>query len=53
MLKSDLVACSIEIKEHKHKIDHSSRYYVFSPCEMCDSLKGKLFHVTKENTKLK
>jgi predicted nuclease with TOPRIM domain len=23
------------------------------PCEMCGSLKGKLFHATKENTKLK
>jgi hypothetical protein len=54
MLKSDLEACSIEIKELKHKIDHSSRYCVFSPpCEMCVSLKGKLFHATKENTVLK
>jgi hypothetical protein len=54
MLKSDLEACSIEIKELKHKIDHSSRYLVFSTlCEICGSLKGKLFHATKENTKLK
>jgi predicted nuclease with TOPRIM domain len=54
MLKSDLETCSIEIKELKHKIDHSSHYRVFSPqCEICDSLKGKLFHATKENTKLK
>jgi hypothetical protein len=54
MLKSDLEACSIDIIELKHKIDHSSRYRVFSPpCEMCDSLKGKLFHATKENTGLK
>jgi hypothetical protein len=54
MLKSDLEACSIAIKELKHKIDHSSRYHVFSPpCEMCGSLKGKLFHDTKENTELK
>jgi hypothetical protein len=54
MLKSNLEACSIEIKELTHKIDHSSRYRVFSPlCEMCGSLKGKLFHATKENTKLK
>jgi hypothetical protein len=37
-------------KELKHKIDHSSHYRVFSPsCEMCGSLKGKLFHATKEN----
>jgi hypothetical protein len=54
MLKSDLEACSIDIIELKPKIDHSSRYRVFSPpCEMCDSLKGKLFHATKENTGLK
>jgi hypothetical protein len=54
MLKSDLEAYSIEIKELKHKIDHSSRYRVFSPsCEICGSLKGELFHATKENTKLK
>jgi hypothetical protein len=54
LLKSDLKACAIEIKEPKHKLDHSSRYSVLSPpCEMCDSLKGKLFHSTKENTKLK
>jgi hypothetical protein len=54
LLKSDLEACSIEIKELKHKIDHSSRYSVLSPsCETCSSLKGKLFHATKENTELK
>jgi hypothetical protein len=54
MLKSDLEACSIVIKELKHKIDHSSCDCAFSPpCEMCGSLKGKLFHATKENTKLK
>jgi hypothetical protein len=54
MLKSNLEACSIEIKELKHKIDHSSRHRVFSPpCEMCGSFKGKFFHATKENTELK
>jgi hypothetical protein len=54
MLKSDLEAYSIEIKELKHKIDRSSRYCVFSPpCEMCGSLKGKIFHATKENTEPK
>jgi hypothetical protein len=54
MLKSDLEACSIEIKEFKHKINHSSHYRVFSPlCEMCGSLMGKLFHAIKENTELK
>jgi regulator of replication initiation timing len=53
-LKSNLEACSIKIKELKHKIDHSSLYRVFSPpCEMCGSLKGELFQATKENTELK
>jgi hypothetical protein len=54
LLRSDLEAFAIEIKDHKHKLDHSSHYSVLSPpCEMCGSLKGKLFHATKENTKLK
>jgi hypothetical protein len=54
MLRSDLEACSIEIKELKHKLDHSSHYSVLSPpCEMCGSLKDKLFHANKENTELK
>jgi hypothetical protein len=48
------VLALVEIKDVKHQIDHSSRYSVLSPpCEICDSLKGKLFHTTKENTKLK
>jgi hypothetical protein len=54
MLKSDLEACSIKIKELKYKIDHSSRYRVFSPpCKMCGSHRSKLFHATEENTELK
>jgi hypothetical protein len=54
MLKSDLKAYSIEIKEFKQRLDHSSRYKVFSPpCEVCGSLKGKLLHATKENSELK
>jgi hypothetical protein len=54
MLRSDLGACSIEIKELKQRLDHSSRYKVFSPtCEVCGTLKGKLLHATKENSKLK
>jgi hypothetical protein len=37
----------------KHKLDHSSYYSVLSsPCDACGSLKGKLFHATKENTEL-
>jgi hypothetical protein len=54
MLKSDLEAYYIEIKELKQRLDHSSHYKVFSPpCEVCDTFKGKLFNVTKENSKLK
>jgi hypothetical protein len=53
MLRSDLDATAIKIKDLKHKLDHSPRYTVlFPPCEVCVSLKGKLFHVTKENVQL-
>jgi hypothetical protein len=53
LLRSDLEAAAIEIKDLKHKFDHSSCYTVLSPpCEACVSLKGKLFHATKENIKL-
>jgi predicted nuclease with TOPRIM domain len=48
-----LEAAAIEIKDLKHKLDHSSCYIILSPpCEACVSLKGKLFHDTKENTEL-
>jgi hypothetical protein len=54
MLKSDLEACSIEIKELNQRLDYSSRYKVFSPpCEVCGTLKGKLLYATKENSELK
>jgi hypothetical protein len=53
LLRSNLEAAVVEIKDLKHKLDHSSRYTVLSPpCEARVSLKGKLFHATKENTKL-
>jgi hypothetical protein len=53
VLRSDLEAAAVEIKNLKHKLDHSSRYTVLSPpCEACVSLKGKLLHATKENTEL-
>jgi hypothetical protein len=53
MHKSDLEVAAIEIKDLKHKLDHPSRYTVLSPpCKACLSLKGKLFHATKENTQL-
>jgi hypothetical protein len=54
LLRSDLETSIIEIKGLKHKLDHSSRYTILSPpCEVCGSLKGKLFYATKENTELK
>jgi regulator of replication initiation timing len=53
LFRSDLEAAAIEIKDTKHKLDHSSRYTILSPsCEACVSLKGKLFHAVKENTEL-
>jgi hypothetical protein len=54
LLRSDLEASTIEIKDLKHKFDHSSRYTILSPpCDACGSLKGKLFHATKKNPELK
>jgi hypothetical protein len=53
LLRSDLEAAVIEIKDLKHKLDHPSRYTILSsPCESCVSLNGKLFHAIKENTEL-
>jgi hypothetical protein len=53
LLRSDLEAATVEIKNLKHKLDHPSHYTVLSPpCEACVSLKGKLFHAIKENTQL-
>jgi hypothetical protein len=53
MLRFDLEAAAIEIKDLKHRLDLSSRYTILSPpCDACVSLKGKLFHDTKDNTEL-
>jgi hypothetical protein len=53
VVRSDLEVAAIEIKDLKYKFDHSSSYTVLSPpCEACVSLKGKLFHASKENTEL-
>jgi hypothetical protein len=53
LLRSDLEASVIEINDLKHRLNSSSCYTVLSPpCEACVSLKGKLFHATKENTEL-
>jgi hypothetical protein len=54
LLRSNWVASAVEIKDLKHKLDHSSHYTILSPpCEVCGSLNGKLFYATKENTELK
>jgi hypothetical protein len=54
LLRSDLEASIIEIKDLNHKLNHSSHYSIVSPpCDVCGSLKGKLFHTIKENTKLR
>jgi hypothetical protein len=54
LLRSDLEASTVEIKDLKHRLDHSSRYTVLTPpCVVCGSFKGKLFYATKENTELK
>jgi hypothetical protein len=54
MLKSDLEAYSIEIKELKQRLVHSSRYKFFSPpFGVYGTLKDKLLHATKENSELK
>jgi hypothetical protein len=53
LLRSDLEAAVVEIKDLKHKLDHTFRYIVlFPPCEAGVSLKGKLFYATKENIEL-
>jgi hypothetical protein len=53
VLRSDLDASAVEIKYLKHILDHASHYSILSPpCKLCGSLKGKLFHATKENTEL-
>jgi hypothetical protein len=54
LLRSDFEVFVVDIKDLKHKLNYSSRYSVLSPpYELCGSLKGKLFHAIKGNTKLK
>jgi hypothetical protein len=52
LLRSDMEAATIEIKDLKHRLDHPCYSVLSPPCELCDSLKGKLFHATRENTEL-
>jgi hypothetical protein len=53
-LKLELDARSLKVKELETKLLEKPRISVTSPpCEVCGTLKGKLFHATKENTELK
>jgi hypothetical protein len=53
LLRYDLEAVAVKIKDIKHKLDHSSHYTVLSTLyEVCISLKGKLLDATKENIEL-
>jgi hypothetical protein len=53
LLRSNLEVAAVEIKDLKHKLDHSSFYTILSPpCKACVSLKGKLLCATKERTEL-
>jgi hypothetical protein len=53
-LKLELDTRSLKVKELETKLLEKPRVLVTSPlCEVCDTLKGKLFHATKENTELK
>jgi hypothetical protein len=53
VFRSDLEAAAVEIKDLKHKLNHSSCHTVLSPpYKACVSLKCKLLHSTKKNTEL-
>jgi hypothetical protein len=53
-LKLELDICSLKVKELETKLLEKPRVSVTSPpCEVCGSIKGKLFQATKENTELK
>jgi hypothetical protein len=53
-LKLDLDTHFLKIKELETKLLEKPRVSVTPPpCEVCGSLKSKLFYTTKENTKVK
>jgi hypothetical protein len=53
-LKLELDARSLKVKELETKLLDKPRVSVTSPpCKVCGTLKGKLFHATKENTEIK
>jgi hypothetical protein len=52
--KLELDARSLKVKELETKLLQKPCILVTSPpCEVCGTLKGKLFHATNENTELK
>jgi hypothetical protein len=52
--KLELDTGSLKVKELETKLLEKPSVSVTSPpCEVCDTLKGKLFHATKGNTELK
>jgi hypothetical protein len=53
LLRSNLEALAVEIKDLKYRLNHPSYYSVLSsPCELCSSLMGKLLYATKENNEV-
>jgi hypothetical protein len=53
-LKLELDARSLKVKELETKLLEKPRVSLTSPpCEVCGTLKGKLFYATKENNELK
>jgi hypothetical protein len=53
-LKLELDAHSLKVKELETKLLEKPHISVTSPpCEVCSTLKGKLFYATKENSELK
>jgi hypothetical protein len=53
MLEVELATHSLKVKELETKLLEKPRVVTSPPCEVCGTLKGKLFHATKENTELK
>jgi hypothetical protein len=52
-LKLELDTRSLKVKELETKLLEKPRVSVTSPpCDVCGTLKGKLFYATKENTEL-
>jgi hypothetical protein len=52
-LKLELDACSLNVKKFETKLLEKSHISItLSLCEICVSLKGKLFHATNENAML-